>query len=210
MQTKQKLYEVDRETRVLLGVVYDESSAGIVTPIEPPAPPIGHVAIFINGVWDVRKLEGDELVAHESVLEGVPQDEVQMLEILRTHALARVALFAKEVRAKIAGTDDPSEMAGWSNKLRIAQAILNGSAAKEEKRAFEIEVSLRGRGETLEAFSEKVLVNAARLSEAIGYIDGIKSATCKLLAQAVSEAEINSILDSALTTAKRALVTLNS
>lgn len=97
------------------------------------------------------------------------------LTAAKTNALDRIATFSKSKRALIAGTSDDAEIAGWSNKLRIAQAIVANTATDGEKAAFQAEISARGiKGETLAAFTQKVITNAGFFAQAVGLIDGLK------------------------------------
>lgn len=92
----------------------------------------------------------------------------------KADALRRVDAFAAAFRARIAGTADPIEVAGWNNKLALAMAVKAGTAKPHEVAALQVEIDLRGFGETLDQFVAKVATNAAKFSHAVGLIDGMK------------------------------------
>lgn len=89
--------------------------------------------------------------------------------------LRRIGEYAKAKRGQIAGTNDNAELAGWVNKLRIAQAIAGGTASDYDKEVIQAEVIARSiAGETLDGLVGKVLRNGAFFSKASALIDGIK------------------------------------
>jgi hypothetical protein len=92
----------------------------------------------------------------------------------KADALRRVDAFAAAFRSRIAGTADPIEVAGWNNKLALAMAVKAGTAKPHEVAALQVEIDLRGFGETLDQFVAKVAMNAAKFSHAVGLIDGMK------------------------------------
>lgn len=97
------------------------------------------------------------------------------LDAAKAVANERIATYAEGKRKEIAGTADDGEIAGWHNKLRIAQAIVAGSATDADKAAFEGEIAARAiPGETLDVFVQKVLKNAVFYAKAAGVIDGLK------------------------------------
>jgi len=97
------------------------------------------------------------------------------LTAAKTNALDHIAVFSKSKRTLISGTADDGEIAGWSNKLRIAEKIVAKTATDGDKAAFQREISNRGIvGETFERFVGKVLNNAVFYSQAVGVIDGQK------------------------------------
>lgn len=104
-----------------------------------------------------------------------PRGTALTLDETKTAANERIAAYAEAKRRDIAGTSDDAEIAGWNNKLRIAQAIVAGSATEADKGAFEGEIAARGiAGETMDVFVQKVLKNAVFYAKAAGIIDGLK------------------------------------
>ncbi|RRW86927.1 hypothetical protein [Pandoraea apista] len=98
------------------------------------------------------------------------------LSAVKASATERIAAYAEAKRREIAGTSDDAEIAGWNNKLRIAQAIVAGSATDADKAAFEGEIAARAiPGETLDIFVQKVLKNAVFYAKAAGIIDGAEA-----------------------------------
>lgn len=136
-------------------------------------------------------------------------DPVAVLATVKTNALDRINAFAKSKRALIAGTPDDAEIAGWNNKLRIAQAIVAGTATDAEKAAFQAEISARGiKGETLDIFTQKVIKNAGFFAQAVGLIDGLKRKAQDSIASAKTPDEVAAVLDGMKTQAEAAFTNL--
>jgi len=126
------------------------------TDIPPPAPEYS----WANGAWTVDQVK----VAAK-------------LAASKADGMARIDAYGKAQRVKIAGTPDEIEIAAWNNKLVIAKAIKAGTASAGDKAAFQAEINARGKGETIDAFTDKVLTNAAFYAQAVGLIDGLKRHT---------------------------------
>jgi hypothetical protein len=119
------------------------------------------------------------------------------LEVLKAQALARISILFKSTRTTIAGTVDETEIAGWSNKLRIAQAITAGTATIADAQAFQVEVQARGLGETVHDLGAKVLNNSALYSSIAGIIDGQKRYAAGMIDAATDAAAINQAVQNA-------------
>lgn len=136
-------------------------------------------------------------------------DPVAVLAAAKANANERINTFAKSKRALIAGTPDDAEIAGWNNKLRIAQAIVAGTATDTEKAAFQAEITARGiKGETLDIFTQKVIKNAGFFAQAVGLIDGLKRKAQDSIATAKTPDEVAAVLDSMKTQAEVAFAQL--
>lgn len=133
------------------------------------------------------------------------------LTAAKANGLARISDFAKSKRALIAGTSDDAEIAGWNNKLRIAQAIGAGTATDGEKAAFQAEITARGiSGETLDIFCQKVLKNAGFFAQAVGLIDGLKRKGQDAVNAAKTPDEVTAVLAAVKQQAEAAFTTLMS
>lgn len=88
-------------------------------------------------------------------------------------AKAQVYSWASSIRVQVAGTSDPIEISAWNNKLRIAQAVIAGDASPQDIAAAQTEASLRGEGESVNAFCQKVIANAQQYAVAVATIDGM-------------------------------------
>lgn len=138
-------------------------------------------------------------------------DPVAILAAAKTNGLARISDFAKSKRALIAGTNDDAEIAGWNNKLRIAQAIGAGTATYGEKAAFQAEITARGiSGETLAVFTQKVITNAGFFAQAVGLIDGLKRKWQDAVNAAKTPEEVTAVLAAVKQQAEAAFATLMS
>lgn len=136
-------------------------------------------------------------------------DPAAVLAAAKTNANDRINAFAKGKRALIAGTPDDTEIAGWNNKLRIAQAIVAGTATDAEKAAFQAEITARGiKGETLDIFTQKVIKNAGFFAQAVGLIDGLKRKAQDSVSAAKTPDEVAAVLDGMKTQAEAAFTNL--
>jgi hypothetical protein len=125
-----------------------------------------------------------------------PAKVAGLLDAAKANANDRINAFAKGKRALIAGTPDDAEIAGWNNKLRIAQAIVANTATDGEKAAFQAEITARGiKGETLAIFTQKVITNAGFFAQAVGLIDGLKRKAQDSIAAAKAPDEVAAVLD---------------
>lgn len=151
-----------------------------------------------------------DVVKGKLVIVSAPApDPVAVLAAIKTNALDRIAAFAKSKRALIAGTSDDAEIAGWNNKLRIAQAIVAGTATDGEKAAFQAEITARGiKGETLAVFTQKVITNAGFFAQAVGLIDGLKRKAQDSVSAAKTPDEVAAVLDGMKTQAEAAFAQL--
>jgi hypothetical protein len=124
------------------------------------APPPSAIHSWINGGWKID-----------------PAKIAEQLVAVKKAAMDRIDAYGKAQRVKIAGTPDEIEIAAWNNKLVIAKAIKAGTASAGDKAAFQAEINARGKGETIDSFTDKVLTNAAFYAQAVGLIDGLKRHT---------------------------------
>jgi hypothetical protein len=77
-----------------------------------------------------------------------------------------------EARNKISGNASLVLIAHWNNQKIIAEKILNKTVTAEEQEAFEEEIKLRGKNETLEEFSKNVLDKSNIYTFKMCYITG--------------------------------------
>lgn len=134
-----------------------------------------------------------------------PPSASDVLAAAKANALDRINTFAKSKRELIAGTPDDAEIASWSNKLRIAQAIVAGTATDGEKAVFQAEITARGiKGETLDIFTQKVIKNAGFFALAVGLIDGLKRKAQDSVSAAKTPDEVAAALDDMKTQAEAA------
>lgn len=142
-------------------------------------PPPDETFVWRKGKWVVDK---DKVAAK--------------LEIEKSRAITDASTYIHEVRKKIAGTSDQIEIAAWSNKLRIATAIHARTASTEEIYALQAEIELRGLGETLDLFCQKIFANASAYSMACCVLDGIKRSTNDLVVASTTSDAINVAISS--------------
>lgn len=118
------------------------------------------------------------------------------LKIAKSQAFETINGLVSGIRIALAGTSDALEVAGWPNKLRIAQAIDAGTATDVERSAFQTEVDRRGvESETLEVFAAKVIRNSGMFSQIAGELDGLKRNATDAISAALNEDELQSVVD---------------
>lgn len=160
----------------------------------------------------MKRATGETLDVVKGKLVIVPApapDPVAVLAVAKANANDRINAFAKGKRALIAGTPDDAEIAGWNNKLRIAQAIVAGTATDAEKAAFQAEITARGiKGETLDIFTQKVIKNAGFFAQAVGLIDGLKRKAQDSVSAAKTPDEVAAVLDAMKAQAEAAFAQL--
>jgi len=119
-------------------------------------------------------------------------DPAEVLAKVKANGLGRISDWVQSKRALIAGTPDAVEMVGWNHKLRIAQAIVAGTASADEQATFQAEINARGiSGETLDSFCQKVLQKAARFAQAVGLIDGYQRKAQDAVAAATTPEDVH-------------------
>lgn len=132
-----------------------------------------------------------------------------LLANAQANGLTRIANYSKSKRAQIAGTTDDGEIAGWTYKLQIAQAIGAGTATVAEIAAFQAEIDARGIvGETMAIFCQKVLRNAAFYAQAVGLIDGVKRRAQDAVNAATTPDQVEAALAAAKLQAEAAFAAL--
>jgi hypothetical protein len=183
--------------------------------IQYPNPPADLIIVSdgdYNAAMNRSYSEMLDVVKGKLVIVPAPApDPVAILAAAKTNGLARISDFAKSKRALIAGTSDDAEIAGWNNKLRIAQAIGAGTATDGEKAAFQAEITARGiSGETLDIFCQKVIKNAGLFAQAVGLIDGLKRKGQDAVNAAKTPDEVTAVLAAVKQQAEAAFTTLMS
>lgn len=159
----------------------------------------------VQRIEDGAFIPTDRQEYHDWIEAGNTPTPAQSIVEAKANANDRINSFAKSKRVLIAGTSDDAEIAGWNNKLRIAQAIVAGTATDAEKAAFQAEITARGiNGETLDIFTQKVIKNAGFFAQAVGLIDGLKRKAQDSIAAAKTPDEVAAVLDSMKTQAEAA------
>lgn len=153
-----------------------------------------------------------DIGANEVFSESIPTpSSAQQLSIAKSNAMTSINDYSKSKRMLIAGTPDDAEIAGWNNKLRIALAIVAGTATDAEKAAFQAEITVRGiKGETLDIFTQKVITNAGFFAQAVGLIDGLKRKGQDAVNAAKTPDEVTAVLAAIKQQAEAAFTTLMS
>ncbi len=162
--------------------------------IFPSARPMIDFLVVDNGLGP-EIAEWNLSAPRPSVEELMKAEEAASLTEAKKQTSFRIDSYAKENRTRIAGTPDDAEIAGWNNKLRIAQAILTDTATDIDKAAFQAEIAARDiEGETLEIFVQKVIRNAEFYAQAVGLIDGLKRKTQDAVSAAKTPEDVEKVL----------------
>ena len=176
----------------------------------------------VPSVWMVAEGDGyrpifDGSIEHQKILlieeskrpslfeDNSPNVNTWRLNVAKSEAVKRVNSFVVDIRAKIAGTADTGELAGYTNKKQIAERIVANVATQNEIQAFLDEIDERNIGESLQTFTQKVLINAVVFSRAVAKIDGIKKRVMDSVSSAKSPEDINGILLEAKARASNAM-----
>lgn len=146
--------------------------------------------LFVDGSKDFEDYKIWLSEGNEAIVEEEP------LSVLIAKAKESVDQFAKNARIKIAGTSDSIEIAAWSNKLRIAKAIIDGSATQEDIQSIKTEAALRDRGESIEELCHKIVSYSAQYAIAVATVDGIQKKAHGVLESCKDQDSINQVLDS--------------
>lgn len=166
--------------------------------IDYPNPPDDLIDVTESDYKAAMSLSSDkklDVIGGKLVVISLPQkSSSDVLSDAKNIGLSRIDIYGKAMRVKIAGTPDEIEIAAWNNKLVIAKAIKAGSASAGDKAAFQAEINARGKGETVDAFADKVLVNASFYAQAVGLIDGLKRRTQDAVNAAGSPEEVETVL----------------
>ena len=117
----------------------------------------------------------------------------------------QVISWAANARVQIAGTSDSIEIAAWNNKLRIAKAVLSGSATPSDIESVSTEASLRGRGESVNDLCQKIVNYSAQYAIAVATVDGLQKQALEAIEGANSPTEIKQVLDGMLAKAEAAM-----
>lgn len=178
-----------------------------------PALPDDLIDISAEEYMQAMRLQAGEkldVINGKFVIVPAPlSSEADALAVAKTNGLARIADYSKSKRTLIAGTNDDGEMAGWTYKLQIAQAIGAGTATTAEVTAFQAEIDARGiGGETMAIFCNKVLRNAAFYAHAVGLIDGVKRRAQDAVNTATTPDQVETVLAAAKLQAEAAFAAL--
>ncbi len=158
---------------------------------------INEIGVIPKDVGATDKPRPDETYSWKSSKWALDAQKVaEKFEAQKMDAILIISSIAQIARQKIAGTSDSIEVSAWSNKLRIAQAILSNGAIDSEVAAFQAEISLRNiSGETLESFCQRVLANAASYSMVCAVLDGLKRSTQDTINAAQTKEEIDAAIE---------------
>jgi hypothetical protein len=129
----------------------------------------------INEQGGCRAIESQEdVLPGETVTDTMPvPTEADILAQAKENASIRIASYTKRMRMAIAKIYDETMMSDWPTKLRIAEAISEGTATEEQKDVFRTEILYRGRSETLGYFTGLVLLNARFYQRVAATIAGL-------------------------------------
>ena len=104
--------------------------------------------------------------------------------------------FADGLRKSLAKYPTYMEVAGWPLKLALAEKFQSGVALTDAE-TFRInrELELRGKGETIDSLTNKVLVQSNGLALSVSVIDGMQSSALRACEACLSVDELTSLCE---------------
>jgi hypothetical protein len=117
-----------------------------------------YYVIFHTNYYEDIEVIGMEKPTWEEVT--AKADEIE-LAILKPYYAKQVKNLELEARKELIGDSSEILVSHWNNQKIIAEKILLASHTPSEYVAFQDEIDLRGLGETMEEFCNKVLNNSA-------------------------------------------------
>ena len=104
--------------------------------------------------------------------------------------------FADNLRRSLTNNPTFMEVAGWPLKLALAEKYKSGAELTDaEKLRLNIEIELRGKGETIDLLTTKVIVQSNNLALSVSAIDGMQSAALRECKASSSVAELTALCD---------------
>ena len=114
--------------------------------------------------------------------------------------------FAENLRKKLANNPTYMEVAGWPLKLALAEKFQSGAAlTPAEELRINSEISLRGKGESIDSITAKVITQSGDLALAVGVIDGMQSSALRSCEACTTAEEVTILCDALRTQADEQL-----
>jgi hypothetical protein len=145
-----------------------------------------------------RHDDGGESVTWHSADIEKPDDAAIAAEIKRLVFVGaqdtgkkRIIDFADGLRKSLAKNPTYMEVAGWPLKLALAEKFRSGVALTDAE-TFRInsEIDLRGKGETIDSITNKVIVQSNGLALSVSVIDGMQSSALRACQACETEQEV--------------------
>ena len=123
-------------------------------------------------------------------------DAVKALLIEKGKCRVFILGFADNARKSLARNPTFMEVAGWTLKLALAEKYQSGLELTEsEKYRVGTEIEFRGRGETIESLTAKVIKQSGDLAIAVSVIDGIQSASLRACENCTTLEEVSALCE---------------
>ena len=147
--------------------------------------------------------EGTQILVWHSTDIKQPTDaevdaEVERLVIADIKRTARneVTLSIVSVEDEATGHPTKFDMAGWAEKRLIAESARDGLELTQTQIAdTNLEISVRGKGETFETFNAKVLANVQRFTKLERVLSALKSKYLSAIEECETQEQADAIID---------------
>ena len=164
--------------------------------------------------FSTNRIDGrEEQVTWHSADISQPSDaaiasEIARLVIVDAKEVGKKCIldFAENLRKKLAKNPTVMQVAGWPLKLALAEKFQSGATlTPAEELRINSEITLRGKGESIDLLTTKVITQSGDLALAVGVIDGMQSSALYACESCTTAEEVTTLCDTLLTQATEEL-----
>lgn len=130
------------------------------------------------------------------------------LDLAKYNAKLAVSAFGLNARSTLAGGASALEVAGWTRYVQLATKSDAGTLTADETAALQLEVTLRGRGETVAQLIAKVKANDVKYTKAQAAVNGMLSAANTAIDQCTTAQAVNTTVQQLKTAAQAQMAAL--
>lgn len=130
------------------------------------------------------------------------------LDLSKYNAKLAISAFGLNARNTLAGGASALEVAGWTRYVQLAAKADAGTLTADETAALQLEVTLRGRGETVAQLIAKVKSNDVKYTKAQAAVNGMLSAANGAVDQCTTVQQVNSTVQSLKSAAQAQMAAL--
>ena len=116
------------------------------------------------------------------------------LDLAKYNAKLRVNDFAAQCRNQLAGGASVMEVAGWTRYVQLAAKFDANTLTADETAALQLEVTARGRGETIAQLIAKVKGNDAKFTKAQAAVNGMTKAAGDAIDACTQPSQVDAVL----------------
>lgn len=130
------------------------------------------------------------------------------LDLAKYNAKLAISAFGLNARNTLAGGASALEVAGWTRYVQLAAKADAGTLTADETAALQLEVTLRGRGETVAQLIAKVKSNDVKYTKAQAAVNGMLSAANGAVDQCSTVQQVNTTVQSLKSAAQAQMAAL--